>query len=250
MHLTMALVCSVMSISWKSPLQEETVVAPGRGFLSEIVEHGHAQAGGGGAVMLHGAEFAPVVLLHFLQFFCGRLVLVLQQEFLDDHILGRVEQDALGRFAVPSGPPGFLVVVLQAGGHVVMEHIAHVGLVDAHAESVGGDDHQGPVIQEIFLGLLPFLLAEPGMVPTHGKALAPEPGIQFIHVLPGGTIDDTAVLRMALQIVQHEFVLAAGPFHSEIQVGPVKAGDQALGILQLQALEDVFLDLLGGCGGG
>ena len=54
---------------------------------------------------------------------------------------------------------------------------------------------------------------------------------------------------MAFQVGQYEFILAAGPFHSKIQIGPVKTGDQALGILQLQAIQDVLLDLLGGRGG-
>ena len=177
-----------------------TVVAPGWGFLPEIVEHGHAEAGRGGAVLFHGAQFPPVVFLHFLQFFCDRLVLVFQQEFLDHHILGSVEQDAFGRFSVPSGPSGFLVVVLQAGGHVVMEHVAHVGFVDAHTEGIGGDDHRSPVVQEILLGFLPFLLAQSCVVPAHGKVLILEPAVQFVHIFPGGAIDDATVFRMAFQI--------------------------------------------------
>ena len=224
-----------------------TVIAPGRSIFPKVVEEGLAEAAGGPAVMLHGIELPEIGFFHFFQHFI--LLLVFQEEFLDHHILGREQQDAFRGLSVPASPARFLVVVFQTGGHVVVEYEAHVGLVDAHAEGVGGDDHRGPVVLEILLGLLALLLAHPCMVPGSRDPFQPEPVAQFIHVLPGGTVDDAAVFRMILQIPEHPGVLVPGMFYPEIQIAPVEAGDQDLGIPQFQALEDVIPDLLRGRGG-
>ena len=222
------------------------MVAPGRGFFPEIMEKGLAQAAGGPAVVLHGIELPEIGFFHLFQ--GGTLFFVLQKEFLDDHVLGREQQDAFRRFSVPAGPSGFLVVVFQAGWHVVVEHIAYVGFVDAHAEGIGGHDHLDPVVLEILLGLLPFFLAQPRMVPGGGNPFQPEPVIQFIHILPGGTVNNATVLPMGLQVPEYPGILVPGMFHPEVQVGPVETGDQDPGILEFQALEDVIPDQFRGGG--
>ena len=51
---------------------------------------------------------------------------VLDQPAGGDHILGRVEQDAVRVAAVPPRAAGFLVIGFQALGHIVMDHIGHV----------------------------------------------------------------------------------------------------------------------------
>ncbi|MNZ59018.1 hypothetical protein D3C78_770410 [compost metagenome] len=56
-------------------------------------------------------------------------------------VLRVVEQHAACLLLVAAGAPGFLQVVLQRAGYVGVHHQAHVLLVHAHAEGVGGDDH-------------------------------------------------------------------------------------------------------------
>src|SRR5258708_16293730 len=55
-------------------------------------------------------------------------------------VVGAVEEDAFGGPAVAARAPGLLVILLQAAGEVVVDHLADVGEVDAHAEGRGGDD--------------------------------------------------------------------------------------------------------------
>ena len=52
------------------------------------------------------------------------------------------EQHAARGQAVAPAAPGLLVVGLERGRHRLVDHRAHVGLVDAHAERVRRDDHR------------------------------------------------------------------------------------------------------------
>jgi hypothetical protein len=58
----------------------------------------------------------------------------------------------------------FLIISLQTFGHIVMNHIGHIGLIDPHAECVGRNHYPLPVKQEILLVLPPFLRVQPGMI--------------------------------------------------------------------------------------
>ena len=53
--------------------------------------------------------------------------------------------------AVPPGAARLLIVALQILGHVVVDDEPDVGLVDAHAEGVGGHHDADPVVEEIVL---------------------------------------------------------------------------------------------------
>ena len=110
------------------PVAVAAVVAGRDGLFPEIVEDVVAQAPGSPAVPLHDLKAAHVPLLYQLRLLLvqAREVLFLQQEPVDDHILGREEQDALGRLPVPPGAAGLLIVVLHALGHVVVDDVSHV----------------------------------------------------------------------------------------------------------------------------
>jgi len=58
------------------------------------------------------------------------------------------------RLAVAPRAPGLLVVRLYALGHVVVDHIANVRFVDAHAERVRRNDERHRVGDEITLRAL------------------------------------------------------------------------------------------------
>ena len=66
-------------------------------------------------------------------------------------IFRAVEQEHFGRQPVAAGATGLLIVGLDAGGHVHMQHEAYIGLVDAHAESDGGDHDQALLMLEAAL---------------------------------------------------------------------------------------------------
>ena len=60
----------------------------------------------------------------------------------------REQEDALGRLAVSARAARFLLVVLDRARRVGVDHEAHVGPVDAHAERDGGHDHVEPFADE------------------------------------------------------------------------------------------------------
>ena len=70
------------------------------------------------------------------------------------HVVAHIEQQAARRFPVASGASGFLQVVLQRGRDVGMDDQPHVGLVDAHAEGVGGGDNFQFAVDEALLHVL------------------------------------------------------------------------------------------------
>src|SRR5688500_6914811 len=53
--------------------------------------------------------------------------------------------------SVASGPARLLVVGLDRGGNDFVHDRSHIGLVNAHAERVGGDDHGGGARHECLL---------------------------------------------------------------------------------------------------
>lgn len=51
-----------------------------------------------------------------------------------------VEKDAMGDFSVSARPPRLLIITLHGLGQAGVDHVAHVGFVDAHSERYGGTD--------------------------------------------------------------------------------------------------------------
>ena len=61
---------------------------------------------------------------------------------LDFEVGGVEQEDAVGRVPVASGAPDLLNILLQRAGALVMQNVADVRLVDAHAESARRDHDQ------------------------------------------------------------------------------------------------------------
>ena len=68
------------------------------------------------------------------------------------HDVGQaVGHPGAGGLAVAPGAAGLLVIGLDALRQIEMRDEAHVGLVDAHAERDGGDDHDAVLVDEAVL---------------------------------------------------------------------------------------------------
>ncbi len=180
------------------------------------------------------------------QFLVGRLVI--QQILVHHHILPRVEHDAFRLRAVPAGAARLLIIVLHTLRHIKVQHITHIGLVNAHAESIGGHDHRLSVIDEILLVFAALLSRQAGVVSGCGNA----PGLQslmyLLHILAGGTVDDSAVPGMALYVLQQKIHFIFGCFHAEIEILAVESADQQLRLSKAQHGNDVILYLSRGRG--
>ena len=92
-------------------------------------------------------------------------------------VAGRVEQR-------------LLVVVLKAERQVVVRHIVHVGLVDAHAKGVGRHHHAGAVVEEVLLVALTLLGGQAGVVARGGKPLVAQQVTHFFHGAPARAVDN------------------------------------------------------------
>ncbi len=93
------------------------------------------------------------------------------------------EQQASCRSAVSPRPAGLLVVGLERAGHGGMADRPHVGLVDPHAEGIGGDDHSHLAGHEPLLGGRAHVSPQPRVV--HRHLLAERAGNEPRHLLAG-----------------------------------------------------------------
>ena len=131
--------------------------AVGVELLAEVVQQLAAAAHGAFGVVGHlGQQLVGVVALGH------RLILA---ELLQlENVVVAVEHQAVALQAVAAATAGFLVVALDGLGRVVVNHEAHVGLVDAHAEGDGGHNHVALLVEERVLVVDAGVLVEAGVV--------------------------------------------------------------------------------------
>ena len=226
------------------------------------------QPGGGGK--LHGAAAAPQVPqqgrqlhlrtrrpqprhqfvdpLHHL----ARRVVVLDQELLDAHVAVAEQQHALRLVPIPPGASGFLVIGFQGTRQVEVQDAAHVGLVDTHAEGVGGHDEAVGPLHEGVLRLLARRVGQPGMVQQHLGAAPLQKGGGLLRRPARGGVDDRAAVLLRdehfLQGLQLG-LLTVQAQHPINQVGAVEAVHEGLHVRAAQLLHDVLLHVHRGGGG-
>ena len=183
----------------------------GRGLVAKVAQHVFAQAAGGIAIALHLAEQAISILerpraLLVVERLVGSITAV-DQEAAHTEIVAIPQQVAACRIAIAAGASRLLVVRLDALGHVVVNHVAHVGLVDAHAKGVGGNHHLNIVVDKGALALTAGVVAHAGMVAANANAAGAQRlgklACQRIDRLAGRAIHDAALAQMRDHIVTH-----------------------------------------------
>ena len=130
-----------------------------------------------------------------------------------------VEQDGIGLEAVTTGTAGLLEIGLDTVGTVDVDDESYVGLVDAHAEGVGGHHHAGLTLLP---GLLSFILhggIETGVVEGGGDARLGEYFGNLLGAPSAAGIDDGGAFH-AVEDVDEFFALVGGIAHD---VGKVLA---------------------------
>ena len=209
-----------------------------RRMLAEISQDIMAQAVIAFAVADHGVEQAK---------FDGLLLRVvdglLDEELLDHDVLAAEEEDTFPRRAVAAGPARFLIVAFDVLGHLVVDDVADVALVDAHAEGIGGDDDLYLVVRKGVLHGPAHVITETGMVMTGFDAAPRQFLIDPVYFLARRRIDDAAVFLMLLDVGQGKVELAVRADDAEIEVRPVEAADKDAFLLQAQEVHHILLDL-------
>ena len=78
------------------------------------------------------------------------------------HVVQPVKREGVGGQAVAPGAANFLIIGFDARRHVGMGDEAHVGLVDSHAESDGGEGDDAVLAQKtVLIGVAPTLCSSP-----------------------------------------------------------------------------------------
>ncbi|MNO92050.1 hypothetical protein D3C76_836120 [compost metagenome] len=174
---------------------------------------------------------------------------VLQHLLEHHHVLQTVGHPGICRQTVTTAAPGFLVIGLKRLRQVEVRDKAHVGLVDAHAKGHGGDHDQAFLVEEAFLVVSTHIVGQAGVIRQRREALLAEEGRHFLDFLARQAIDDTGI---AATLGEERQQLLAWLFlgHDAIKnVRPIEARQEALGILQVQASDDLFTGTLVGGGG-
>ena len=176
-----------------------------------------------------------------------RLALHVLLQFL--YVLVAVVGYAQALLSVASGAPGLLVVALYALGDVVVDHEAHVGLVDAHSEGYGGHYHVDLLHQELVLVLGPGLRVESGMVGQGLDAVDAQQRRQLLHLLAAEAVDYARLAGILAD--ELDYVLLGLDLVPDliIEVGAVERRPEHFRVGDAQCAQDVALHLGGGGGG-
>ena len=227
----------------------------GRGLVAKVAQHVFAQAAGGIAVALHLAEQTISILerpraLLVVERLVGSIAAV-DQKAAHAKIVTVPQQVAAGRVAVAASATSLLVVGLDTLGHVVVNHVAHVGLVDAHAKGVGGNHHLDIVVDKGALALAAGVVAHASMVAAHANAA----GVQGLGKLRGQHVDrlasraihDAALARMRDHVVAHPrgLSLVAHLLATKVEVLAIKTRHHGRRVLQAEHLLNVRAHTLG-----
>ncbi len=176
---------------------------------------------------------------------------------LDQLFLRKIVYDALGQFtlvavvpqqhgvclvAVAPSAPGLLKISLYRVGAVDVHHHSHIGLVDAHAEGVGGNDDSHLVVLPqllplVFHGGFQSRVIERGRqslgVKHRGDVLAPSPAPH---------IDDGRAGHGTQDVYQLGF-LVGGLSHDVSEILAFKAHAEHIARLKLQLILNVVDNL-------
>ncbi len=230
-----------------------TVAAGGAGIrriFPKVAEDEASQALCPGAVGDHIFHAAQVFLPHRLSFLLGQGFIGLR---MVDHPLGSkdvcpaVEQDTVRPAAVPSGTACLLIVGFHGAGHVVMNHIIHVGLINAHAEGIGSHHDLNPVFLKGFLIFLPAPVTHACMIGARSIACLFQLDGYFLHSPAGGAINNAALVFPCPQQALQGCFLILGVEHVKEQIGAVKAGGSFHRVLEAKQADNVAAHL-GGSG--
>ena len=116
-----------------------------------------------------------------------------------------------------------------------MEYHSDIGLVNAHAEGVGGNDDALLVLLPLFLPLVAGRVFEPGVIEGGGDAVLFEEHSQFLALPPASCIDD-GTARGELENVDELSRLVIGVAHDIGQIAAVEAHAVHILLLKQQPL--------------
>ena len=168
---------------------------------------------------------------------------------LQGDVLHAVGHPSFRWLAVAAGAAGFLVVGLDAFRQVEVGDEAHVGLVDAHAESDRRAHDQAVLAQEAALVGSPLVGRQAGVVGQCRVALSGQPGGGFLDLLARQAIDDAGLAFTAAEEAEQLLARVVLLDDGVADVRAVEAGQEDARFAQAQALQHLVLRRPVGGGG-
>ncbi len=154
----------------------------------------------------------------------------LQQGATEGVVAFPVEEHALGRQSIASGPAGFLHVVLDRFRLERVDHASDVAAIDSHSECHRGDHDAKPIVAKLGFDLDPFLGRQSRVICACGKPSAAKLGGKRFGVAPAEAIHDRRRAGVAGERFRH-LLSWVDPRKEPIrQVGPIEVPHQHLGI--------------------
>ena len=220
-------------------------VAAGLGHVFvEVGQQGLTTAAGFFAEREHGVELVLLQTLVALVAFG-----VLQHLLEHHHVLQAVGHPGIRRQTVTAAATGFLVIGLKGFRQIEVRDKTHVGFVDAHAERHGGDHDQAFLVEEALLVMGARVVGQAGVVRQRREALLAEEHRHFVDFLARQAIDDAGIAAPLGEERQQLLARLLLGHDAVKNVRPVETRQEALGILQMQAIDDFFAGTLVGGGG-
>ena len=133
----------------------------------------------------------------------------------------------------------------------MVDDVAHVRLVDPHAERIGGHHDESVVIDEILLRTRSFLDGKPRMVAYGGEARIAQGLVNLLHVLTRRTVDDARIPIVIAHVGKdaHELALPRQLLDVEMKVRAIEARGDPHRIMKAEQAGDVVAHLCGRRGG-
>ena len=181
------------------PLAIGAIATLRSGFVPEIIQDMTAQTARSKTVACHSSQQATLRGTHQFALFRRKGLIfhfLLDKESARADIAVVPQQQTLRRLAVATSTTRFLVIRLQRTRHIVMDNVAHIRFVDAHAKRIGGH-HDGSVIQHKRLLRIGALLnRKTRMVANRLHAGFHQCLMHLFDVFARGAIHNARVLRM------------------------------------------------------
>ena len=139
-----------------------------------------------------------------------------------------------------------LIIALEALGDVVVDDIADVGFVDAHAESDGGNDDIDFLHKEVVLCLCADSGFHAGVIGSSRDVVGAEDFSKFLYFLTRQTINDARLAGIHLNEADNVAVDVLCLWtHLVVEVGTVEGRFEVLGIEDAKVLLNVVAYLVG-----
>ena len=165
-------------------------------------------------------------------------------------VLVGIEGDALSFPSIPSGPSGFLIIAFQAFRHIIMNHKAHVRLVDTHTKRDGSYYHLDILLQKRVLIGVSRSRIHSRVIGTCLDTVGTEYLGQFFHLFAAQAINDTRFLRILLDELDDILVYIVGfRAYLVIQVRAVKRRLEFRSVCNTQTFLDIHLHFRSGRSG-